>query len=409
MSRVRVAAVSILTFGLLLRLAYAWHGYHAHNLPSNNDAFETVAISLIERGEYAMTPGLPTSMREPSFPLFIAAVYSVVGEKPGVVIFLQCAMSAAVGWLLWLTGRRLFDETIALAALAVFMFYPQSIYYCAYFFRETWLSFWFGVLLWASLDWSAPAGNRAGERGALVGGFVAAAFGLANSAVLPACGLAGVLLGLAAPAAVRLRRAAIYFTPLLLAFGAWTARNWEVQGRFIAGSTKGGEELYQVLIVPPEEGDTPHQAEIYASDPIYNAAMNLPEAERNARLMKASIRWISEHPRVYASRVIVGFMKYWRLWPYNRAYKNQSYALMFLASLLSDGWIIPLGFLGLWLFRARWREAPVFPAGVFAMTLVYGAIHALTRFRLPLISGMILFACAAADHLIRRGGRSSAS
>jgi hypothetical protein len=63
-------------------------------------------------------------------------------------------------------------------------------------------------------------------------------------------------------------------------------------------------------------------------------------------------------------------------------------------SLLSDGWIIPLGFLGLWRFRARWREAAAFPAALIAMTAVYGAVHAVIRYRLPLMGGMILLATA---------------
>jgi hypothetical protein len=391
------AAAAVLALGLLLRFAYAWHGHNAHYLPTSSDGYETIAISLVERGEYAMEPGKPTSMREPSYPLFIAAVYAVAGERPGVVIFLHCLLSAATGWLLWLIGRRLFGEAVALAGLAVFMLDPQSIYYCAYFFRETWLCFAFGVLLWSSLDWSAPDGAPAGSRGALIGGLAATAFGLANSAVLPACGLAGVLLWAAAPPRSRLRRAALYFAPLVLAFGAWTARNWAVQGRFVAGSTHGGEEFYQALIVPPEDLGTQRQLDIIYADPLYTAT-GLSEAERNSVLMKASLRWIAAHPALYASRAAAGFVKFWRPWPYKRAYQH-SYALLVLASLLFDGWIIPLGFAGLWLFRARWREAPALPASVLAMTFVYGAVHAVIRYRLPLMGGMILLACACGERL----------
>ena len=394
-------AALVLALGLGLRFAYAWHGHRAHYLPTSNDGYETIALSLVSRGEFALMPGLPTSRREPSYPLFIAAVYALFGARPGLVIFLQCLLSAATGWLLWLTGRRLFGAGVALAALAAFMLHPQSIYYCAYFFRETWLCFWFGLLLWASLGWSAAPGDPEGERGALIGGLASAAFGLANSAVLPACGLAGILLWLAAPPKARARRAALYFAPLLLAFGAWTARNWNVSGRFVAGSTHGGEEFYTALVVPPDDLGTPRQTEILASDPYFFRAQSLPEAECNAVLMKASLRWIAAHPALYASRAAAGLVKFWKVWPYNRTYQH-SYALLVLASLLSDGWIIPLGFLGLWLFRARWREAPALPAAVFALTLVYGAVHAVIRYRLPLMGGMILLACAAAERLIAR-------
>jgi 4-amino-4-deoxy-L-arabinose transferase-like glycosyltransferase len=398
-SRARRLAAWALALGLALRFAYAWRGFTSHYLPTSSDGYETIAINLIHGGGYSMVPGHPTSFREPSYPLYIAAVYALFGVRPWIIVFLNCLLSAATAWLLWLTGRRLFGERAALTALAVFLLYPQSVYYCAYFFRETWLCFWFGVLLWSSLDWRAPAGDRAGDRAALLGGTAAAVFGMANSAVLPACGLAGILLWPAAPRGARARRAALYFAPLLLAFGAWTARNWAVQGRFVAGSTHGGEEFLQALVVPPADLGTERQIEIVRATPVFAQAQGLPEAARNDLLMKAAFRWIGDHPGTFASRALAGFTKYWRPWPYRRAYQYPYWAL-FLLSLASDAWIIPLGFLGLWAFRARWRELPALPASVFAMTFVYGAVHAVIRYRLPLMGGMILLACAEAERLI---------
>ena len=388
----------ILAVGMLLRVLYVWCGRHAQ--PTATDGYETIALSLLERGEYAMVPGVPTSFREPGFPLFIAAIYGAFGVHPSVVLLLQCALSTATGWLLWLTGRRLFSEQVAGTALIVFLIYPQSIYYCAYFFRETWLCFWFAVLCWSSLSWSAPHGNNAGDRGAALGGFAAMVFGLTNSAVLPACVLAGVLLGFAAPTRGRPRRIAIYFLPPLIAFAAWSVRNWSIHGRFVLGSTHGGEEFLQALVVPPEDLGTERQSDYIRATPDFAEVSGLPEAESNDRLMKASLRWISAHPGIYASRLAAGLAKYWKPWPYRRAYKH-SYLVLMILSLMSDAWIIPLGFVGLWLFRARWKEFPAFPASLAAMTFVYGAVHAVIRYRLPLMGGMILLACAAIAQLAR--------
>lgn len=390
-----------MALGLALRFGYAWHGFNAHYLPTSSDGYETIALSLLDRGEYSMDPGVPTSMREPSYPLFIAGIYAVFGRHSGLIIFLHCLLSLATGWMLWLTGRKLFDEDVAWAALTVFMLYPQSIYYCAYFFRESWLCFWFGLLLLQSVDWKAASGDPAGERSAWLGGIAAAVFGLGNSAVLPACALSGVLLWFVAPRPARLRRFVLYTIPLVLTFGAWTARNYAVQGRFVAGSTHGGVEFYRALIVPPELQNSPKQIEILRSDPLFDQTAHLNEVDSNEAFMKASFRWIAAHPATFVSRAFAGFMKYWKLWPYRYNYQH-SYFLLVLASLLSDGWIVPLGFLGLWLWRARWRDAVALPASVFAMTFVYGTVHAVIRYRLPLMSGMILLACAALMRFCRR-------
>jgi 4-amino-4-deoxy-L-arabinose transferase-like glycosyltransferase len=387
----RIAAF-ILGAGLLVRFAYAWRG--AHSLPTSNDQYETIAISVVERGEFAIDPGVSTSGREPVYPLFIAGIYKVFGEKPAMVVFFQCVLSVLTGVFVWLTGRKLFDEATALLALAVFTFYPQSIYYCAYFFRETVLCFSFAVMLWSSTDWRAEPGDPAGERGALWGGLAATLFGMGNSAVLPACALSGLLILVVAPSKTRIRRFFLYTTPLVLAFGAWTVRNYQVHHRFIAGSTHGGEEFYRALLVPPDEQNTPAVEQILGSDPLFKEVAPLPEAERNVVFGRASFHWIAEHRRDYLGRVAGGVMKFWKLWPYRMSTYKHSYAALVAVSLLSDGWIIPLGFLGLWLFRARWRELPVLPASVFALTAVYGAVHAVIRYRLPLMGGMILLACA---------------
>jgi 4-amino-4-deoxy-L-arabinose transferase-like glycosyltransferase len=400
----RLAAL-ILSAGLLLRFAYAWRG--AHSLPTSNDQYETIGISVVERGQFAVEPGKPTSGREPVYPLFIAAIYKVFGERPAMVIFFQCILSVMTGLFIWLTGRKLFDEVTALAALTVFIFYPQSIYYCAYFFRETVLSFSFAVLLWACVGWRGEAGNPDGDRGAFWGGLAATVFGMANSAVLPACALSGLSILLIAPKKTRWRRFALYTTPLVLAFGAWTARNYQVHGRFIAGSTHGGEEFYRALLVPPDQQNTPAVERILCSDPLFKEVEPLPEAERNVVMGKASFRWISEHRSEYLGRAAGGVMKFWKLWPYRMTTYGHSYAILVAVSLLSDGWIIPLGFLGLWLFRARWRELPVLPASVFALTAVYGAVHAVIRYRLPLMGGMILLACACVTSFWTAGKSSS--
>jgi hypothetical protein len=59
---------------------------------------------------------------------------------------------------------------------------------------------------------------------------------------------------------------------------------------------------------------------------------------------------------------------------------------------LSDGWIVLLGLSGLWLFRRRWAEVPALPAIIFGTTAVYAALHAVIRYRMPLMACVIILA-----------------
>ncbi|MBI3289063.1 MAG: glycosyltransferase family 39 protein [Elusimicrobia bacterium] len=394
-SRVRWA---LLSAALALRLGYAWHGHRAGYVPTAADQYETIALNLLSGSGYSIEPGIPTAQREPVYPLFIAACYAPFGRQPWLVLLLQCLMGTATCALAAGLARRLFGERVGVAALAACAIHPQLIYYSAYFFRDTVLAVLFAVLARFSADWSAEPGDPAGDAGAKLGGLAAAGLGLANSAHLPAMALGGLGLWLAAPRPSRLRRAILYGAPLLLCFGLWSARNIATFGAFVAGSTHGGEEFYQALVVPPADLGTLRQREILAADETFTAAASLHEIERNAVLTRASLRWIAAHPALYASRALAGFVKFWRPWPYARAY-HHSYAGLVAASLLSDAWIIPLGLLALWVFRSRWREAPAIWAGAVGLTAVYGAVHAVIRYRLPLVAPMIVMAVAAADWL----------
>ncbi len=66
--------------------------------------FETLARSIL-RGEYALTPGVPSMYREPGYPLFRALVYAI-GGTPHVVLILQ-AILAVLTCFLW---RRIWDR-----------------------------------------------------------------------------------------------------------------------------------------------------------------------------------------------------------------------------------------------------------------------------------------------------------
>lgn len=399
MSALKARAVPLLLgLALVLRLLWAWQGHREGKIPTESDSYEPIALSLLERGEFAEEKGKPTAIREPVYPLVIAALYFPAGRRPWLVLGLHALLGTATCLLAWRLGSRLFGARAGLWALAACSVHPQLIYYTAYFFRDTLLAFLLTLLAVASMDWSSSPDHTDGDWSAIVGGSAGAALGLANSAHLPLVALAGLALWAVSPAKAAARRAMIYFAPVVLAFGLWSWRNYRVFGAFVPGSTHGGPEFYQALVVPPADLGTARQTEILAKDAAFQAAAKLGEYEQSKVLTKAGFEWIAAHPGLYASRALAGFAKFWRPWPYARAYTH-SYKALLAASLASDAWIVPLGLLGLWLFRSRWREAPAVWAGAFALTAVYGAVHAVIRYRLPLMPAMIVLAVAAALRL----------
>lgn len=373
-----------LAAGFFLRAGYARHAHTQAYIPTTSDGYETIAVNLISGGGYSYEFGKPTSHREPGYPLFIAAVYELFGRQPGIVLFLQCLLSVLTAYLAFLIGKRLFGERVGLFAAVAYSLYPQAVYYSGYFFRETISALLVTILIYASTRWKED------ERWALGGGLCAAGAALTNTGLLPAAVLAGVVL--------RGRRLAFYFAPVVLACGAWTVRNTLLQGRLVLGSTHGGEELYQALIVPPSDLGTARQTEIIAADPVYTSISRADEGERNAVLTRASVEWILANPGLYASRAAAGLVKFWRLWPYRRSY-DHGYAALVAASLLSDGWLVPLGLFGFWLFRRRFKDAPAAWLCVAATWVFYGLVHAVIRYRMPLMPAVCVFAAAVLERL----------
>ncbi len=382
--------------GLALRGLYAWRQYARVYVPI--DGYEILACGLLERGELSLEPGKPTSVREPGYPIMIAGLYAAAGGRHAwVVLVAQILMSLAIAAMLASMGMDLFGADVGAAAFCAYMLYPQSIYYCASTFRDTLAAFVFAAAVWAvsragrlsawpAVGWALASGAASGV---LAVTSTAGALGL-----VPACAAALLWMG-------RRRLLAPYFIPILVFAGAWTVRNWGVHGGLILGSTSGGGEIYQAMIIEPDDLGTPRQSEILAHDAFWIEAARLPEAERNSALIRRTLELVRERPLLYARRVCVRVVKMWRLWPYRRSY-DEPYRGILLASLLSDGWMVPVGLFGFFRLRKRWNSAPAAPFSVLGLTVVYGLLHSVIRYRFPAMAFVILSAVATLEALLRR-------
>src|SRR5262245_26684557 len=78
-SAIRNPLVLILVTGALLRLGlWAWFANEPIHIWDEKD-YNPLAINLVEHGEFAFTPGTPTSLRPPLYPALVAGVYRLFG------------------------------------------------------------------------------------------------------------------------------------------------------------------------------------------------------------------------------------------------------------------------------------------------------------------------------------------
>lgn len=387
------AALLAAALGVRLLYCFSFSPFEAAGPVFDISWYHEFAVSLRDHGAL-LHEGAPSAAREPVYPLFLAAIYTVLGEGFPQIWIAQSLLGAATVGLVFLLAGRTFSRNVAWAAAALAAFYPQFIFYAASPERET-----LQVLLLLAAMLALCRGCRRGSLAEVAGAAGLWALSpLTNSSLLPAAALAGPgawLLGRRLGLDLR-RHAAVFLAVFALGYGLWPLRNFLVFGRFIPGITAGGAHLYVSLIVPNEAAGTPREHDFIVADPVMRAGAALPEDERDRFFYRASARWILAHPLGFARIMAASFLKLWRLYPYPRDY-GMRYRVIKAVSLLSDGWLIPLGLLGLLLAGRRFPETELFNLVLFAITSTYMIFWAIIRYRLPMMPYVLIYAAYALE------------
>lgn len=383
----------ILILGALLRVGYGLaRAPRADEIP-DPDRYVHLATTVAE--SWSLTrDGEPTAERMPAYPLLLGALFTLCAKSYALILLANVLLSVLALFLLYRIGRTLFSERVGFLAAAVAAVYPQFIFYAAQPLRETFTMTLSCLLLWALVS----ARGRPGAKRFALAGAAGALLALANSIFIPFALVLVPASFLLFPWKKRrdaLRWAGIYLVAFLICFAPWPIRNRAQFGRWIVGSTVPKYSiLYSYLIVPQEYGGTQKEIDILTADPVFQHAGKIAPAEREAFFRRAARKRIRERPLAFARLFAWRFL--WDIWrpiPRKRSYAH-NYTLVFWASLLSDGWIIPLGFLGMLLTRLRPRECAWIYLFVFSTAGGYSMFLTLTRYRLTTMPWLILFAAA---------------
>lgn len=384
---------ALLTAGIFLRLGYGLARPPQAQGVSDPDGYVRLADSFSETWTLS-EDNKPSVRREPAYPVVLGLSFKLLGRSYLTVLLLNTALSAWILFLIYSVGRFLFNETEARLALMIAAFYPPFIFYTAQSMRDTWLVL-IGLLgIWALC--------RARARGSTLGyglaGVVNALGPLSNIVFLPfGLVIAPLLVGWIDSKMLHrsLRRISAYLAAFVFCYSLWPLRNYIQLRRFVPTASAGGwANLYVYMVVPQEFGGTSRQREILERDPVALEAAKLDPISRDRLYLRESLQKIGADPGRYVRLVIWRALDFWRPWPRPQAY-SPSHRSVFWAGVLSDGWIIPLGFLGLLLSLPGAPELLYVLGFMGSIDLVYILIFTIMRYRLPLMPWMILFASTA--------------
>ena len=203
--------------------------------------YELIAKNLYEGRGFSYREDYPTAFRPPLYPLFVAGVYSLVGERNHAAIqWSQAVLSAVCAGLIFLVGQLVFGRWAGICAGAIFSIYPTMLYYVPKLLTET---------LFIALLAGAVCLLVAAIRGGTVLQFCLAGLGfgaayLCRPVLLPFLAVLFPSAFLLLAKRRKLAKAGLLLLGFYMAFAAtispWVIRNWITFHEFIPTDTHLG-------------------------------------------------------------------------------------------------------------------------------------------------------------------------
>jgi 4-amino-4-deoxy-L-arabinose transferase-like glycosyltransferase len=397
--------------GLLLRLVILRETSTLGTGIVDEQQYRQIADSLLNGDGFAQGPGQSTSIRPPLYPGLLAATWWATGrDNLQAVRALQILLAAVTTGLVYLLGRRVFGEATGHLTAAVFWLYPEMIFANVLILTETLFTFWLAAF--AYLLVVLVQSNRPSFRIAVAAGLVLGLSALTRSVLWPLplllCPL--LLFLLAGVWTRRIATTMALFAGFAAVVGPWAVRNTRLQGVPTIVDTMGGmnlrmgnyehtldDRMWDTVSLKGEKNWVTGIGEAYPD--------RLPtEGEKDKWAQGKALAYMRAHPGVTLRRSLIKFADFWGLDREFLAGLSQGLfrppawfgAVAAGAILLAYPFVALAGAAGFWLTPARdWRVHLLLLLPIVAITGVHTIVFAHSRYHLPLVPIVAVFASQA--------------
>jgi 4-amino-4-deoxy-L-arabinose transferase-like glycosyltransferase len=402
-------AASVLRLGL-----WVWVGDAPLTIWDERD-YNALAVNLVERGEFALSPGRPTSIRPPLYPAFVAGVYSTCGlENFRAVRLLQVVISLGTVVLVYRLGTMLHSRRVGTWAAGLCAFYPSLLAYNNLLLTE--------VLFTALLVAACCALVRAFQRNSiadLLGGGILLGSGALTRSVL---WLFPPLLGLYLLATWKggFGRRAVAALAVFLGFAMmivpWSVRNSRLQKTLVIVDVMGGRNfmmgnyehtpMNRAWATIEIEGERSWIGVLTARHPEVAAAT---QGQLDKLAQREAVRFVLGHPVLTLKRDLVKFFNFWGLereliaGASRGAFGRVSAPALILLTVLVFGSFAATVVTGIFGAVARPPD-DLRSHGLLLLLMAYiCGLHTLafghSRYHLPLIPLILVYSAAALVHV----------
>ncbi len=361
---------------LLVRLGpWVWFG-RVQPFTYDEKEYDKIAVQLAQRGEFAVTPGVLTSIRPPLYPAMVAGVYRLFGVRNyQAVRLLQVVLNAGIAVVVYLLGYALYDARTGWWAAALIGFYPSLWGHDYLLLTEVLFTFLLclGTLLllhfFARENWPLL----------IIGGGLLGLATLTRSALqlYPPLFVLIVLAMMKVPVPRRFVVAAVFTLSFAVVVGPWIARNSRLHGS-LASVDSTATRLFKLYGKP--------RLKAIVGSPVSTQGSRLPGGGS-----ATTIRWAVKRSFLFwqVDRELTGAAASGRLGPIPRQ-------IVVLLALAIGGYYAALAALGL--VGAVLRPPPdriqlVLILSFFVLLVgVHSMILGHSRYHIPLMPFVCLFA-----------------
>ena len=406
-----VLAVILLLGAILRGGLVGW--FHGEPLSIDDEhSYTRIAANLALYGEFGYRPGFPTSLRPPLYPALVAGVYSIFGtDNHDAVRILQAIFGLATAALSYHLAKRMYGELTGLWAAALVCFYPSLVGMTCLVLTET--LFTFLVVLFATLVAVWLDSRSLACLTAM--GIVLGLASLTRSVLWLFPPFLAVFLILMTRGQRWPRRLALAAIPLA-AFAAtlapWAIRNTRLQRTFVAVDVMGGRNfmmgnyeytpLYRAWDAISISGERSWDSILSRSAPNIGPTT---QGQRDKLALRYGLRYALANPGQTLQRTIVKFCNFWQLERElvasvsrgNWGVKNHAFVLG-LGFVIVGAYVAAMiaGIFGFALTRPRIRGMSGFMILLVAFVcLVHAAVFGHSRYHLPLVPLVLVYAAAA--------------
>ena len=363
-------------------------------------AYDGLAIGLIEGKGYG---GGTSSYWPPGQPFFLAAIYTVFGYNPQIACIFQAFISSLTCIVIYYIGKTVLNKKMGLISVFIAALYPTFIIYSGQLLTETLFIF----LLPLSILYLLKVHEEPSAKNLIIAGV---SFGLATLVRPIIVGfIPFILIWMLLSSKERKRNLMKFIAIFLIAMvvvSPWTIRNYNVHHEFVLVSTNGGVNFW--IGNNPEATGRTCDIDWGKINPCVNMTN---EVQCDKLCYKKGFEFIKEKTSKF---LVFGAKKFAYFWgfilPFFTCYLYgyfinpiPKWLFMLLAPLtvLPYAIVLPLAIFGI-IFYQKWdKKASLLLLLIFYYVLIHSIIVSSTRFHLPLIPFLIVFASYGACSMER--------